>query len=86
MKVALGSTVTAKSSNNNGEAHSGLSPFLKEVKMQLPRYVDNLPVSKFKKFLVNCGGQLLHETNEYEVVRLQCEKTVEILYRKLSGF
>ena len=53
--------------------------------MQLPRYVDNLPVGKFKKFLVNCGGQLLHETNDYEVIRLQCEKTVEILYRKQSG-
>ncbi len=53
--------------------------------MQLPRYVDSLPVSKFKKFLVNCGGQLLHETNEYEVIRLQCDNGVEILYRKSSG-
>lgn len=53
--------------------------------MQLPRYVENLPVGKFKKFLVNCGGQLLHETNEYEVIRLQCDKGVEILYRKQSG-
>lgn len=53
--------------------------------MQLPRYVDSLPVGKFKKFLVNCGGQLLHETNEYEVIRLQCDKGVEILYRKQSG-
>ncbi len=53
--------------------------------MQLPRYVDNLPVGKFKKFLVNCGGQLLHETNEYEVIRLQCDGGVEILYRKQSG-
>ena len=53
--------------------------------MQLPRYVDNLPVGKFKKFLVNCGGQLLHETNEYEVIRVQCNKGVEILYRKQSG-
>lgn len=53
--------------------------------MQLPRYVDNLPVGKFKKFLVNCGGQLLHETNEYEVIRVQCDKGVEILYRKQSG-
>lgn len=53
--------------------------------MQLPRYVDNLPVGKFKKFLVNAGGQLLHETTEYEVIRLQCDKGVEILYRKKSG-
>ena len=53
--------------------------------MQLPRYVDNLPVGKFKKFLVNCGGQLLHETSEYEVIRLQTDKGVEILYRKQSG-
>lgn len=53
--------------------------------MQLPQYVDSLPVSKFKKFLVNAGGQLMHETSEYEVIRLQCEKSVEILYRKQSG-
>jgi hypothetical protein len=53
--------------------------------MQLPRYVESLPVGKFKKFLVNCGGQLLHETNEYEVIRLQCDAGVEILYRKQSG-
>lgn len=53
--------------------------------MQLPRYVDSLPVSKFKKFLVNCGGQLMHETNEYEVLRVQCDSGVEILYRKQSG-
>lgn len=53
--------------------------------MQLPRYVDSLPVSKFKKFIVNCGGQLLHETNEYEVIRVQCDRGVEILYRKQSG-
>jgi 5-methylcytosine-specific restriction endonuclease McrA len=53
--------------------------------MQLPRYVDNLPVSKFKKFLVNCGGQLLHETNQYEVIRVKCDKGVEILYCKSSG-
>ena len=54
--------------------------------MQLPRYADNLPVGKFKKFLVNCGGQLLHETNEYEVIRVQTDKGVQILYRKASGF
>ncbi len=53
--------------------------------MQLPRFSDSLPVGKFKKFLVNCGGQLLHETNEYEVIRLQCDKGVEILYKKESG-
>jgi len=53
--------------------------------MQLPRYVDSLPVSKFKKFIVNCGGQLMHETNEYEVIRVQCDSGVEILYRKQSG-
>jgi len=53
--------------------------------MQLPRYVESLPVGKFKKFLVNCGAQLLHETNEYEVIRLQTDKSVEILYRKQSG-
>jgi hypothetical protein len=53
--------------------------------MQLPRYVDSLPVSKFKKFIVNCGGQLMHETNEYEVMRVQCDSGVEILYRKQSG-
>lgn len=53
--------------------------------MQLPRYVDSLPVGKFKKFLVNCGGQLLHETNEYEVIRVQTDGGVEILYRKQSG-
>jgi 5-methylcytosine-specific restriction endonuclease McrA len=53
--------------------------------MQLPRFVDSLPVGKFKKFLVNCGAQLLHETNEYEVVRIQCDQGVEILYRKQSG-
>ena len=53
--------------------------------MQLPRYADSLPVGKFKKFLVNCGGQLLHETNEYEVIRLQTDNGVEILYRQKSG-
>lgn len=53
--------------------------------MQLPRYVDNLPVGKFKKFIVNCGGQLLHETNEYEVIRVQTDTGVHILYRKQSG-
>jgi hypothetical protein len=53
--------------------------------MQLPRYVDNLPVGKFKKFIVNCGGQLLHETNEYEVIRVQTDHGVQILYRKASG-
>lgn len=53
--------------------------------MQLPRFAESLPVGKFKKFLVNCGGQLLHETNEYEVIRLQTDKGVEILYRKQSG-
>lgn len=53
--------------------------------MQLPRYADNLPVGKFKKFLVNCGGQILHETNEYEVIRCMTDKGVQILYRKQSG-
>lgn len=53
--------------------------------MQLPRYVESLPVGKFKKFLVNCGAQLLHETSEYEVIRLQTDKSVEILYRKQDG-
>ena len=53
--------------------------------MQLPRYLDSLPVSKFEKFITNCGGQLLHETNEYEVIRVQCDSGVEILYRKQSG-
>lgn len=53
--------------------------------MQLPRFADSLPVGKFKKFLVNCGGQLLHETNEYEVIRLQIDTGVEILYKKQSG-
>ena len=53
--------------------------------MQLPRYVDNLPVGKFKKYLVNCGGQLLHETNEYEVIRLQTDRGTFVLYRKQSG-
>ncbi len=53
--------------------------------MQLPRYADSLPVGKFKKFLVNCGGQLLHETNEYEVIRVQTDKGVEILYKQKSG-
>lgn len=53
--------------------------------MQLPRYVDNLPVGKFKKFLANCGGQLLHETNEYEVIRVQTDRGVQILYKKQSG-
>lgn len=53
--------------------------------MQLPRYADNLPVGKFKKFLINCGGQILHETNEYEVVRCLTDKGVQILYRKQSG-
>lgn len=53
--------------------------------MQLPRFVDSLPVGKFKKFLVNCGGQLLHETNEYEVIRVQTDNGVEVLYKKASG-
>lgn len=53
--------------------------------MQLPRFADSLPVGKFKKFLVNCGGQLLHETNEYEVIRIQTDKSVEVLYKKASG-
>lgn len=53
--------------------------------MQLPRFADSLPVGKFKKFLVNCGGQLLHETNQYEVIRLQCDAGVVILYKKDSG-
>ena len=53
--------------------------------MQLPRYADNLAVGKFKKFLINCGGQILHETNEYEVIRCQTDKGVQILYRKQSG-
>lgn len=53
--------------------------------MQLPRFVDNLPVGKFKKFLINCGGQILHETNEYEVIRVDTDKGVQILYRKQSG-
>lgn len=53
--------------------------------MQLPRYVESLPVGKFKKFLVNCGGQILHETNEYEVIRCMTDKGVQILYRKQSG-
>lgn len=53
--------------------------------MQLPRFADSLPVGKFKKFLVNCGGQLLHETNEYEVIRVQTDKGVEVLYKKQSG-
>lgn len=53
--------------------------------MQLPRYADSLPIGKFKKFLVNCGGQLLHETNEYEVIRVQTDRGVEVLYKKASG-
>ena len=53
--------------------------------MQLPRYAESLPIGKFKKFLVNCGGQLLHETNDYEVIRLQTDRGVEILYKKQSG-
>ena len=53
--------------------------------LQLPKYVDSLPVGKFKKFLMNCGAQILHETTEYEVIRLRWDKGVEILYRKQSG-
>lgn len=53
--------------------------------MQLPRFADSLPIGKFKKFLVNCGGQLLHETNEYEVIRLQIDTGIQVLYKKASG-
>jgi len=31
------------------------------------------------------GGQLLYETNEYEVIRVQTDKGVEVLYKKASG-
>lgn len=53
--------------------------------MKLPKYENSLPVNKFKKFLVNCGGQLLHETNEYEVIRVLTDSGVLILYRKQDG-
>ncbi len=53
--------------------------------MQLPRYVNNLPTGKFKKYLENCGGQILQETNEYEVIRVETDKGVQVLYRKQSG-
>lgn len=53
---------------------------------ELPKTVRNLKVGKFKKFLQNCGGQLLIETNEYEIIRVQTSTGVLILYKNKSGF
>jgi len=51
----------------------------------LPTSTKGLKIGKFKKFLQNCGGQILAETNDYEVLRVQTDTGVLILYKNKSG-
>lgn len=52
---------------------------------KLPVTERNMKVGKFKKYLQNCGGQILTSTNQYEVIRVQTDSGVLILYKNKAG-
>lgn len=49
--------------------------------MSLPTSLNQLNIEKFAAFLVARGAQRLISTNEYEVLRIQTDSGVHVLYR-----
>lgn len=52
---------------------------------KLPETEKALKLNKFRKFIRHCGGQILTNTNEYELLRVQTDTGVLILYKNKSG-
>lgn len=52
---------------------------------KLPVTEKNMKVGKFKKYLQNCGGQILTNTSQWEILRVQTDTGVLILYKNKAG-